>query len=544
MFASPGSATFERYNIRKFEIGISFTVFLFSVLMLIKDGKNLSTSLSKNKNIAGVTKSPYFQDSLIDLDDGQLSAFLEGLPLMTFVASVFVIGRKIVLRYKNTVSTSLKYYIIFGLLHAGYIHGPAVILLIVWVILSYLIIKRFAGKKGFFIIFWIGSLGCMILTKYFRNFEFHLIWDELDFLDYYDCVLRWYTVTNFFLLKILSFGIDYHWMVQNKPNPTQGKHLSTCSECTLSANCLKYRSESHADLYSLPSFISYCFYPPLYLAGPTITYNAWISQVKSAQKSYTTKNLLVYTLRFFLVFLILIWFIHNLYLPTIAHNKKNREILENFSPYEIIVTSFCVLKWIWLKFTVIWRFFRIWALLDGIESPENMNRCMSNNYCFEGFWRSWHRAFNQWLVRYLFIPLGGSKYKIFNIWAVFGFVAVWHDLSSNLLAWGWGMCIFIMPEILVKAYFKRDEMAEFRKSLVYSWMCAGTGALYVGFLVIANMVGFSFGVSGLFVVLEGICNYEGAFLIAKCWFLITFGVHFMFLFREFEESSGKKNKGF
>jgi len=36
----------------------------------------------------------------------------------------------------------------------------------------------------------------------------------------------------------------------------------------------------------------------------------------------------------------------------------------------------------------------MFALWDDVEAPENMNRCINNNYCFEGFWRSWHRGFN------------------------------------------------------------------------------------------------------------------------------------------------------
>jgi len=52
------------------------------------------------------------------------------------------------------------------------------------------------------------------------------------------------------------------------------------------------------------------------------------------------------------------------------------------------------LVFIWLKFLTIWRLARSAALLDGIDSPENMNRCLFNNHCFEGFWRSWHRGFN------------------------------------------------------------------------------------------------------------------------------------------------------
>jgi hypothetical protein len=36
-----------------------------------------------------------------------------------------------------------------------------------------------------------------------------------------------------------------------------------------------------------------------------------------------------------------------------------------------------------MQFTVIWRFFRLAALADGVEVPENMTRCMSNNYDVE-----------------------------------------------------------------------------------------------------------------------------------------------------------------
>jgi D-alanyl-lipoteichoic acid acyltransferase DltB (MBOAT superfamily) len=253
---------------------------------------------------------------------------------------------------------------------------------------------------------------------------------------------------------------------------------------------------------------------------------------------------MTYLLRFLVVFAVLMWFIHNLFFPTIANNSKNRHILDKFGPYELIIASYFILKWIWLKFTVIWRFFRIWALLDGIESPENMGRCMSNNYCFEGFWRMWHRAFNQWLIRYLFIPLGGGKYKIFNIWVVFGFVALWHDLTLNLLAWGWGMCIFIMPEVLAKAYFASERMAGFRKTLVYSWMSACAGGVYICLMILANLVGFSFGLAGLRITLEGMMNFEGFLLLLKSLTVLTFGTHFMLLFREDEQRRGLKDKGY
>ena len=134
---------------------------------------------------------------------------------------------------------------------------------------------------------------------------------------------------------------------------------------------------------------------------------------------------------------------------------------------------FVLLKLMWLKFLIIWRFFRLWALLDGIETPENMSRWMTDNYTLKGFWRGWHCSFNRWLVRYIYVPLGGSGsgsgsgggnsksksngngkssawLRLRNIFCVFTFVALWHDMTMQLLLWGWLSAIAFAPEAFVQ----------------------------------------------------------------------------------------------
>lgn len=141
-------------------------------------------------------------------------------------------------------------------------------------------------------------------------------------------------------------------------------------------------------------------------------------------------------------------------------------------------------------------------MLDGIDCPENMGKCMTNNYCFIDFWKNWHKAFNLWLVRYLYIPLGGNKWKVLNIWVVFGFVALWHDLSFNLLAWGWGMCIFIMPEVIIQNYFAQEKFYAFRNTLKFCWLASVAGGFDLVLMTVANLIGFSFGIKGFLVLLD------------------------------------------
>ena len=109
----------------------------------------------------------------------------------------------------------------------------------------------------------------------------------------------------------------------------------------------------------------------------------------------------------------------------------------------------------WLKFVVMWRAFRLWAALDGVIAPENLPACVSRQYTLSGFWRCWHSSFNRWLVRYVYLPLGGrgsgrlARWR--NLCVVFGFVALWHDVSPKLLAWGGLLPLFFAPELAAEA---------------------------------------------------------------------------------------------
>ena len=42
--------------------------------------------------------------------------------------------------------------------------------------------------------------------------------------------------------------------------------------------------------------------------------------------------------------------------------------------WEVAWGGLHTLQFMYLKFLVIWRFFRIWSMADGIDVPENMNR--------------------------------------------------------------------------------------------------------------------------------------------------------------------------
>jgi D-alanyl-lipoteichoic acid acyltransferase DltB (MBOAT superfamily) len=97
-------------------------------------------------------------------------------------------------------------------------------------------------------------------------------------------------------------------------------------------------------------------------------------------------------------------------------------------------------------------------MLDGIETVENMTRCVTDQFSPAEFWRTWHRSYNRWIIRYLYVPLGGSKTMMYNVWVIFTFVAVWHDIKLQLLAWGWMIALFIIPEAICTKIFCTDKV--------------------------------------------------------------------------------------
>jgi len=189
------------------------------------------------------------------------------------------------------------------------------------------------------------------------------------------------------------------------------------------------------------------------------------------------------------------------------------------SPMLCVQFGLAAVTFLYLKFLFIWRFFRTWALVDGIVPPENMPQCIMATTSISNFWKGWHSSFNKWLVRYMYVPLGGNMKaaaseasrggkqvaarpwatfvrRIANVALVFTFVAVWHDQKMSLLAWGWLLILCLVPELLVTAAVARDDMAWFRDSFVYRHARALSSALAIIQLILANVIGFSTGLDG------------------------------------------------
>ncbi|HYG49414.1 MAG TPA: MBOAT family O-acyltransferase [Flavobacteriales bacterium] len=71
------------------------------------------------------------------------------------------------------------------------------------------------------------------------------------------------------------------------------------------------------------------------------------------------------------------------------------------------------------------------------------------------FWRRWHVSLGSFFRDYLYIPLGGNKYKPYrNLFIVWFLTGLWHGASWNFIIWGlyFGFLILIERLFLQKAF--------------------------------------------------------------------------------------------
>jgi len=233
--------------------------------------------------------------------------------------------------------------------------------------------------------------------------------------------------------------------------------------------------------------------------------------------------------------------LHTTYAVAISKSNPDWSI---YTPFELSMLAYFNLHIIWLKLLIPFRFFRLWALIDGIDPVENVVRCMSDNYSTASFWRAWHRSYNRWLIRYVYIPLGGGpgggtgKIRgIINMLAVFTFVALWHDVNPQLLMWGWLVVVFVLPEVLATMAFPAKKWKSHPTS--YRVLC-GIGAVFnIMMMMAANLVGFAVGLDGLKGLVQGMVGSAAGlvYTVVACVALFV-GVQVMFEHREEEKRKG------
>lgn len=456
-----------------------------------------------------------------DNSDLQYSFFRDNLPLLLGLMLLHTSIKRITLTLIHI--PKIHFDFAFGIAFVIAAYGVNCFKFFAEILITYVVVNAFKfNRRLSTLLSWAVGVSLLFFNDKYSGYPYGRISPKLSSLDdqFKGLIPRWDVFYNFTLLKMLSYNLDflekwhdkqYRELDQSsftlksygKVTPPESRSESPISSVSGSAagSSLELHKTNHPVLdererliaphslhdYKLMHYIAYVTYTPLFIAGPIITFNDYLYQTRVTLPSISMKNTIVYAIRFAFCILTMEIIIHFAYVVAITQRKA----WEGDSPFQISMIGLFSLNVVWLKLLIPWRLFRLWALMDSTDTPENMIRCVYNNYSALAFWRTWHRSFNKWVVRYIYIPLGGSKNRILTSLAVFSFVAIWHDIQLRLLLWGWLIVLFLLPEMFATKYMSRYSDKNW-----YRHLCAAGGVVNIWMMMIANLFGFCMGTDG------------------------------------------------
>lgn len=466
----------------------------------------------------------------VDGADRQWRGFRSALGLLIIVSAsvsgaLSLIRRKMLVGLRDEIRWVLTLRLVVGAIIIIVYHGYHSLIVFAIALMGYLVSSLSLHDQSRQVLYtWVFAVGVMLFKESYRLRDRYPVLVPLFDSRRYGGMYEWQYPANFLVLRMVSFSLDRCWATHGRASEGREGSQSSLhySGSSRSAPTAEEAESARLDMqdYGLLQYLSYALYSPLYIAGPVCSFNAYMSY---SHKPQLQEHVAAYAVRWVACCLLMEYLTSQFFFFAVI----SAHMTHLLDPFEVAVLSYVTLKLMWLKFLIIWRAFRLWALLDGVNCPENMLKCMSNNHSLEQFWRGWHSSFNRWIVRYLYRPLGGRAHNALNATIVFLFVSAWHDLEPKLLAWGLLNAAFYAIEVNAKRCYRAVQAQRAIAPAVHHFVTITAGALYIIVLIGVNLVGYSVGIDGASAMLGRFYSADGCRALCCSFYFLCIGVIIM-----------------
>ncbi|XP_006198798.1 protein-cysteine N-palmitoyltransferase HHAT isoform X1 [Vicugna pacos] len=274
---------------------------------------------------------------------------------------------------------------------------------------------------------------------------------------------------------------------------------------TLTVRCLYYTSFSlefcwqprpagHT-FYSFPWMVAYVFYYPVFHNGPVLSFPEFIGQMQQQEHGSLKASFSILVLG--LGRLLFCWWlaelmVHLMYMHAIYSSTS---LLRAVSCWTLGGLALAQVLFFYVKYLVLFGVPALLMRLDGLTPPP-LPRCVSTMFSFTGMWRYFDVGLHDFLIRYVYIPMGGSQHgllgTLFSTAMTFAFVSFWHGGNDYLWCWAalnWlGVTVENGVQRLVQTPRIQDSLAQLLSPPARRRFHAALASCSTSMLILSNLV--------------------------------------------------------
>lgn len=307
------------------------------------------------------------------------------------------------LKKYNAAKLSL---VIVSLIYCGYNDISYVYVLVFSILMNYLVclLLRWYPKRGKLFVT-IGIIANIALLGYFKYFNFLL--ENLNAL----------TGGDFDYLKlVLPLGISYFTFQQISYLVDAGK--GTCAG------------------HSLLDYVLYVTFFPRLVSGPIVPQDELLPQFASMENKRLNADNVVKGLQLFAMGLFKKVIVADTFGKIVTYGYGH---VSSLNSLEAILTILAYTLQIYYDFSGYSDMAVGVGYLFNIKLPINFNSPYKAKTVVE-FWKRWHMSLTRFLMKYVYIPLGGSMKgtarTYVNVLIVFLVSGIWHGAGWTFIVWG------------------------------------------------------------------------------------------------------------
>nr|XP_039266298.1 protein-cysteine N-palmitoyltransferase HHAT-like [Styela clava] len=246
--------------------------------------------------------------------------------------------------------------------------------------------------------------------------------------------------------------------------------------------------------FSFIDLLIYQMYFPLFYGGPVMNYDEFVRQRRRPPMNWDvekTKQFITGLLRFAFWNFFTDIGLHFIYTSSLAADVR---VVQKMSIFNLCGLSMAQVWLFYMKYLIWYGMPSHFATSDNMIVP-GQPQCVYSKHRMTDFWKLIDRGLHKWLVRYVYIPCGGSKAgvlrSIFSLMVTFTFVTYWHGPLIHHLWWGFFCWFGVLVESIALGIYRTKPVQNFEnKYLTPAWSRRIRGvfsSFAFVFLIVSNL---------------------------------------------------------